>query len=156
MTAHGVSKSNTAPSDPRARIPAGKLWRAGLLAAAVAAVANIVVWTIERMLLGLPLPVPQGAGNEMAPLPVVLVVVVSVVMAIGGTLLLAILNRFVRRPIDWFWGVSAVALLISFGGPLSLPVDTATKAGLTAMHLVAAAAIVGSLTSMSRIPKEAL
>jgi Family of unknown function (DUF6069) len=156
MTAHGISESNTAPSDPRARTPAGRVWRAGLLAAAVAAVANAIVFTIERMALGLSLPVPQGAGAEMAPLSVVMVVVVSVVVGIGATLLLAILNRFVRRPIRIFQGIAAVALLLSFGGPLSLPADIATKVGLSTMHLVAAAAIVGLLTGMSRVPKEAL
>ena len=156
MTTHGISKSGPAPAKRQARTPTGRVWRAGLLAAAVVAVANTTVFTIERMILGLPLPVPQGTGTEMAPLPVVMVLVVSVGAAIGATLLLAILNRFVQRPIGWFWGVSAVVLLLSFSGPLSLPVDTATKAGLTAMHLVAAAAIVGPLSSMSRIPKGAL
>ena len=148
MTVHGISKSNTASSDPRARIPAGKLWRAGLLAAAAAAVANMIIWAIERILLGLALPVPQGAGNEIAPLPVVMVVVVSAVAAIAATLLLAILNRFVQRPIRIFQGIAAVALLLSLGGPLSLPVDIATKVGLSAMHVVAAAAIVGVFTSV--------
>ena len=148
MTAHGISKSNAASSDPRARIPAGKLWRAGLLAAAAAAVANMIIWAIERMLLGLALPVPQGAGNEIAPLPVVMVVVVSAVAAIAATLLLAILNRFVQRPIRIFQGIAAVALLLSVGGPLSLPVDIANKVGLSAMHVAAAAAIVGVFTSV--------
>jgi hypothetical protein len=156
MTTQTISKRNTARSDPRVRIPAGRVWRAGLLAAAVAAVANAIVFTIERMVLALPLPVPQGASGQMAPLPLVMVVVVSLGAAIGATLMLAILNRFVQRSIRWFQGIAAVALLLSFSGPISLPVDTSTKVGLAAMHLVAAAAIVGVLTGMSRIPKEAL
>jgi Family of unknown function (DUF6069) len=156
MTTHGISNSGAAPAQRLGRVTAGRVWRAGLLAATVAAAANAIVFLVERTILGLPLPVPQGANAQLAPLTLVMVVVVSLVVAIAATLLLAILNRFVRRPLGWFRGVSAVVLLLSFGGPLSLPVDTATKAGLAAMHLVAAAAIVGLLTGVSRIPKEAL
>jgi len=156
MSTHGISNSGAGPAQRQGRVPTNRVWRAGLLAAIVAAAANAIVFLVERTILGLPLPVPQGASGQMAPLSLVMVVVVSLGVAIAATLLLVILIRFVHRPLSWFWGVSAAVLLLSFGGPLSLPVDTATKAGLSVMHLVAAAAIVGLLTGMSRIPKEAL
>ncbi len=50
--------------------------------------------------------------------------------------------------------VSVVVLLLSFWGLLSVPVDAATKVALSVMHVVAAAAIVGVLTTLSRAQKQ--
>jgi hypothetical protein len=153
MTADEISKGGAAPADRAGRLPARRLWLAGLLAAVVAAVANLVVFMIERMVLGLVLPVPQGAGGELAPLPASMVVGVSVVAAIGATLLLAILRRFVRQPLRWFQIIAALTLLLSFGGPFWLPADVATKVGLGVMHVVAAATIVGILRAQAGAPE---
>jgi hypothetical protein len=48
------------------------------------------------------------------------------------------------------WIISAVFLILSFFPPLGLPVSTAVKVVLNLMHVVAAAAIVGVLTTLGR------
>jgi hypothetical protein len=78
------------------------------------------------------------------------VVIASVVPAIAATVFLAILGKFAPRPILVFRIISVVFLLVSFGGPLSLPVDISTKVALSVMHVVAGAVIVGMLTMLGR------
>lgn len=129
------------------------LW-VGPLAAVIAAVANLLVFVIAQNLLGIALMGPAGPGStEMAPLPAAAVVISSVVPAIGATVLLAVLGKFLVRPIPVFRIISVVLLILSFAGPLSLPVDVAAKLTLSLMHLVAAVAIVGVLTTLGREKK---
>jgi hypothetical protein len=132
------------------RIVFGRLWWVGPLAAAAAAVANVIVFMIEKNLFGLEFIMPLQPGAEAAPLTVVPVIVTSVIPAIAATILFAVLGRFTRRPILIFQIIALLFLIVSFGGPLNLPVDAATKAGLGVMHIGAWAAIVGVLTTLGR------
>jgi hypothetical protein len=127
------------------------LWWAGLLAALVAAVANLVILVVARNLLDIPVMAPaMPASAEMAPLSAIAIIIASVIPAIGATILLAVLGKFLEYPIRVFWIISVVFLLISFTSPLNLPVDIASKVTLSLMHLIAAVAIVGVLTTLPR------
>jgi hypothetical protein len=133
------------------RVSFSRLLWVGPLAAVVAAVANLIVFVIVQSLLGITLMGPAGPGStEMAPLPATAVIISSAVPAVAATLLLAVLGKFLAHPIRVFWIVSVVVLLLSFAGPLGLPVDAATKIILSLMHGVAAVAIVGVLTTLGR------
>ena len=133
------------------RVALSRLWWAGLVAAVGAAVANILLFTIEKTLLGVPFVMPlQGPGSVPEPLPVGMVAIASAAPAIAATVLLAVLGRLVRRPVLVFQIIAVVFLLASLGGPLSLPVDGATRLALIPMHVVAAAVIVGVLTTLGR------
>ena len=140
--------SSVAASAQSERIATGRLVWAGLLTAATAAVANVVVFTVEKAALGVQFIMPlTGPGSPAAPLPAPAVVIASAVPAVGATILLAVLGRLVSRPIRVFRIIAAVFLLFSFGAPLSLPVDPATQLALMSMHIVAALIIVGILTT---------
>ena len=134
-------------------VPISKLWWVGLVAAVGASITNLVFFTITKSLFTIPYLIPMGGpSGPLRPLSGVLIIVFCVVPAIGATLLLAILGKFVSRPFRVFWIISVVVLLISFMLPLSLPsgVPTSTKIGLGLMHIIAAAVIVGVLTKLGR------
>lgn len=135
--------ANTGQPEPLAN---RRLWRAGLLAVVVAAVANATVFALEKSLLALPMLIVLPPATQPAPLPWSMVIGVSVVAAIVATLLFAILVRITERPRRWFQIIAVIVLLASFWGPFSQPVDLGTQMALAAMHIVAALAIIAILT----------
>jgi hypothetical protein len=133
------------------RVSYSRLLWVGPVAAVTAAIANLVVFLIVQNLLEITLIGPAGPGStEMAPLPAIAVIIASIVPAVAATLLLAVLGKFLARPIQTFWIISIVFLILSFAPPLGLPVDAATKVVMGLMHVVAAIAIVGVLTAFGR------
>ena len=74
----------------------------------------------------------------------------SIVPALAAAVLLAILGRFVKRPFPLFQIMAIIVLLLSFGGPLNLPIGGAEKALLAVMHLVTAFAIIIILSTLAR------
>ena len=143
---------STAPSGGDAssgteRIDTRRLWPAALVAAAAAAVVNVVIRAIA---VG-----PLDVSSDFPPLESVAnTIIASVVGAIAGAVVLALLARFTRRPLRTFWIVAGVFLLASLAGPFgqsSEPGGDATAVGtLIAMHIVTAAIVVGVLTAMTR------
>lgn len=141
----------TASNAKTERISFSRLLWVGPLAAVIAAVANLIVFVIAQNLLGITLMGPAGPGStEMVPMPAIAVVIMSVIPAIGATTLLAVLGKFLARPTRVFWIISLIFLLLSFVTPLGLPVSVAVKVTLELMHVVAAVAIVGVLTTLGR------
>ena len=128
-----------------------RLARAALLAAILAAVANAVVLTIEKNVFKLPMLVTTVPGTNLTPLSYLMVIEVSAAVAIAAALLLIFLARFVAHPIRWFQIIALVILVLSLAGPLSIPVDMATRMALGAMHLVAALVIVWVLTTQTQV-----
>jgi hypothetical protein len=133
--------------------PISKLWWVGLVAAGTAALGNVVFYLISRGLgVSYLMPVEPGS-SELAILPVGVVIFASAVPAVVATILYAILGKFLARPITVFWIISAVVLLLSMALPLvNLPatVDNATVFALEVMHVIAAVATVGVLTTLGR------
>ncbi len=125
-----------------------RLWWAAPLAGAVAATGNLLVWALARA-LAVPLEIPMGA--QATALTAGLIVSASFVPAPLAAVLLATLPRLAARPLRVFQLVGGAALLLSLLGPLALPVAGVTKAVLLAMHVVAALAIIGVLSSAARV-----
>jgi hypothetical protein len=126
----------------------GRLWWAGLLAAVVAAIGNIIVLLITDALFTVPASFPPFAIGP--------VTFFSVVGVVGATAVFALLGRFTQRPIRWFWIISVVVLLLSFIPNIvmlvanTLPGTTvAGVVGLMITHVVAAAAAVGILIGVA-------
>src|SRR5262245_12411912 len=132
------------------RIDLGRLWWASLLAGLGATAANVVVYFIAAAAGAIPPTVlVPTMNNPPAPLTVLPVMFNSFVPALVAGVLLALLNRFVRRPVQVFRIVAAVVLLVSFANPLTIPaVPLAMIIALDLMHIVAAAIIVGVLTTL--------
>ncbi len=119
------------------------LW-VGLLAAMVAAAANTLVRAISVILFDIP--------PDFQPLTLGLVIISSVVGALGATVAFAIVVRFARHPIRLFRMIAVVVLLLSFLNPiLALPgASLQTILTLESMHVVVAAVSVGLLTTLVR------
>ncbi|HJW76344.1 MAG TPA: DUF6069 family protein, partial [Thermoleophilia bacterium] len=131
------------------RVAVRKLWWAALVAAVAAFVGDVIVLVIAEDLLSLSVTVQVPPQYQiLGPLDVAGIAWATVPPAIGATILLAILGRFTRRPFLIFQITAAVSLLLSFGGPLSLPVSEAVKIVLGLIHIVAAGAIVGVLSTL--------
>ncbi len=141
---------NTKPAG-KERIAYGMLPWVALLAALAAAIANALVYfaasglgTVSQSVL---LPSPTG----LSPLTVGLVVITSVIGAIGAAIVFAIIGLFARRPVRLFRIVAAVVLILSFVPPATVPgVPVAMRLSLVVMHVVAWAVSVGLLTALAR------
>lgn len=118
---------------------------AGPLAGVAAAAANAVVFYVG-VALGLVSESVGVANGE--PLAVSAVVISTLVPALFGTVLFAVLGRFTRRPVRIFRIVAAVVLVLSLVTPFTIPGITAGMIlVLLLMHVVAAAVITGVLTA---------
>jgi len=134
-------------------IPISKLWWVGLVAAAAASIANLIFFWVTKSVFGIPYIIPMGGpGGPLMAMPAALIIVFSAVPAVGATILLAILSKVASRPMRVFWIISVVVFVLSFVLPIGLPssVATATRIGLPLMHVIAAAVIVGVLTTLGR------
>ena len=134
----------------RSRISFARLAAAGSLAAIVAAVADVVVYSIGRA-SGASMVMPYQWGQPPAVLPISIILSTDVVAAILATITFGLLVNFTDRGLRTFQIVSVPALLVSFAAPLSLAQTAgSTKATLLAMHTVAAAGIVAALSLLGR------
>ena len=149
-----TSSSTTITRRQPVRVVTGHIWLAGLLAAALAAVADIVIRAIGIAVGAVP--------ADYALLQPARIVVVSLLAALVATGLLAALARWVRRPVRTFRIVAVVFLVISFLGPLGAgaatssggPASGGTIATMLLMHIVAAAIIIGVLTMPGRAARQ--
>jgi len=146
--------TNTSSSSALAQkvAPISKLWWVGLVAAAVSALGNVIFYWVSKG-LGVSYMMPAEPGStDLAPLPVVFVIIASVLPAVVATAVYAGLGRFLARPVRTFWIIAVVLLVASFAMPLTLPaaVSGGTIFSLEVMHVIAAAAIVGVLTTLGR------
>ena len=65
-----MTEASTGTGSPsRAALPAGPVWRAGLLATAAAVVVNAVVWVLLQQVLDVGLQIPGPAGQHRAERP---------------------------------------------------------------------------------------
>ncbi len=126
------------------RSPAGRLLRRGLLAAVLAAVASALVLVVWSSLFGAVVVSPDEVLT-LGP-----VVAASAIGAVGAAVVLGVIDRFSRRPIRVFRVIALVVLLLSL-----VPIPLQGIAGLSAgalilIHVVAAAVVVGVLTTTPR------
>ena len=128
----------------------GRIVAAGAAAAVVAAVADVIVYSIGRA-SGVSMLAPFQWGQPPVVLPISLLLATVLVAAVLATIMFGLLVRFNSNGVRLFQIVSVPALLLSFGAPLSLPqTDASTKATLIAMHIVSAVAIVLVLSFLGR------
>ena len=129
------------------RVAWGRLVPAGALALVLAAAANAVVYLVASSLGAMPQDVD---ANGQGPITLPMVAATSAAGAVAGTLVYALIGRFARRPVRVFRAVSALALVLSFAGPMTIPgAPPAMVAALLLMHVVAAIAVVGPLTTLA-------
>lgn len=132
-----------ATTETRARPQLTEVARRGLLAVGLSVAANVVVLAVAKELLDL---APNLQALDWRP-----VIFLTVVGAVGATLVYAGLTRIAARPDRTFIIVAGVVLVLSFlPDVLFLPGDpgatTAAIAALMLMHVVVAVICVWVLT----------
>lgn len=132
------------------RVDTKRLPVAALVAAAVSAAGNFVLYLIATAALGAIEVQMGGPQAPVTPLSGVLVIIMSALPALLAAGLLWLLNRFVARPFAVFQAIAVVGALISLAGPLTLQVGLASKVVLSLMHIIAAVAIVMVLRQRAR------
>jgi len=123
------------------------IWISGLIGWALAFVGVLILFGTAR-LFGVTLQVGTPPDwTTLIPLPIAQLISATFVPAAVATVLYVILRLvFKYNATRIFWVIAVIALLLSFGGPLSLAVSTVNKIILALMHVVTTVAIVWALT----------
>ena len=109
---------------------------------AAAVSAAVIVWLVAVPIAGLDLLVRPG-GNATQHVRLGSVVVVSLLAALLGCGLLALLERLIPARARTAWTVvAAVVLLLSLAGPLTGGTTPAVTVTLSLMHLAMGAALI--------------
>jgi hypothetical protein len=139
-----------------ARYSYRRLSWAGPLATSLAIFANALYYQIskafgEKYILPL-----DGTASHLGAMPFLMVAWATLVAGLLATLLFACLLRFARKPVTVFLSVAVTALLVSFGGPFSLPAgELQTKLLLSGMQIITAVLITAGilLLGQKRTPR---
>ena len=130
--------------------PMMRPWRARALVVIAAVLAALVVWLVTDPLLGVDLAAPTGPGSEqLQTITPALVAGTSLVVALAGWGLLAVLGRFTARPRPIWTAIAVLVGLLSLAGPLSTiaPTTVANGVSLALMHLAVAAVLIPGLAA---------
>ena len=122
------------------------LWRAGLIAAVLAATANALIYGIGRMAGTIPQSVEVDALSGNGPVTVTAVIFTSVLAVLVATLFYAVLRRTARRPERTFLIAGTILLVVSLTMPFSIPgVPMKMAVTLALMHITTAIVALGGL-----------
>jgi Family of unknown function (DUF6069) len=135
--------STGAGSPARAALPAGPVWRAGLLAALAATVVNGVVWFLLQRVFDVGLEIPsQPGGTELTSLPLSAVLFITAFSSLVGAVVLWLLTR--RGPSGVrLWAILAVAFGVLSALPaLGLDTSIGRRLGLVLFHLLATVTVL--------------
>jgi hypothetical protein len=122
--------------------------RARALVVVAAVLAALAVWLVADPLLGVDLAAPARPGSkELMSITPALVAGTSLVVALAGWALLALLERFTTRAHTTWTAIAVLVALLSLGGPLSTLASTTAANGLSLalMHLAVAAVLIPGL-----------
>jgi hypothetical protein len=141
------------------KIAYGRLWKAALAAAVLAAAANLFIY-LAAAGAGIQLLVPAPSNStQMVPMSFLSIILVGAFAAAGAALLLTFFGipffqGRLPRPTRILWATAIVVWFFSLAGPLGLPVNFQAKAAMFLMHTVTAAVIVIVLTLFGRQKKK--
>jgi hypothetical protein len=130
--------------------PTTRPWRARALAVIAAVLAALAVWLVTDPLLGVDLAAPTRPGSEeLQSITPALVAGTSLVAALAGWGLLALLDRFSARPRTIWTAIAVLVGLLSLAGPLSTIASTTVANGLSLalMHLAVAGVLIPGLAA---------
>lgn len=131
------------------RLNRARLWRLGTIAAAIAAIINLVILGIGRA-AGVPFVVPMFGGAAAAVSPLVILVTIVVWFVLGLLLTMVVASRQPGR-LRAMQIVATVITVVSLIQPLGVDADAATRVLLAIMHPVTGAAFV---LALSRVQAE--
>jgi hypothetical protein len=134
------------PNSKPVRQSIGSIWKAGIVAAAVAAAANIVLYFLGRALGAFPDTALTPMGR---PVDAVATVMVSVLGVLAGALVYTVLTRLLdaARAKRWFLLIAIVVLVLMAPSPVGIPGAPLSQVVIMEiMHLVAGVSAIYFLT----------
>ncbi len=119
-------------------------WYTRVLVVAATVGAALVVWLIAKPLIGGAFTIPLAGGTQTIVVGWVSVIAITLVASLAAWGLLAMLERFTLHARAAWTAIAAVALLLSFAGPLfaASAASAGTKLSLALMHVVVAAVLI--------------
>jgi hypothetical protein len=137
---------NTSSTRPTVRL--GSILRAGAIGTVLAIVGNVILFFIASAIGWMPQDVITPMGQ---PIGLQAVLSISVAAGVGATIVYALLTRFTKNPVRWFYIAAGLVFLLMFFNPFTLPgVGAGQIIALEVMHIVTAAALVWALTTQAR------
>ena len=137
--------------DNRQKVATNHLWWVTLVAIVLAIVGNLVLYFIGGAIVAGGLTAVPPGETEPIVLPLAVIIVATVIPAIIGAIIFALLNR-THRPITNFRILAVIVTFVSFVPVFQLPaeVTVGNKIVLALMHIWAAFAITGILTTFGK------
>jgi Family of unknown function (DUF6069) len=140
-----MTEASTGTGSPsRAALPAGPVWRAGLLAALAATVVNALVWVLLQQVLDVGLQVPAEPGStELSELPLGPVIGVTATSSLLGAAVLRLLTRRRGPSGIRLWAILAVTFGVLSALPaFGIDVSIGRRLGLVLFHLLATVVVL--------------
>lgn len=126
----------------------GKLIGASLLGIISAVVANSIVYGIFSTLDAIPDTILSPFNNE--PITNISIIIDTTIGTLGASLVYVGFLAWVKQPIRRYQILSAILLILSFAYPLLIEdIPLKMYLALNVMHIIAAAVIVGVLTTFA-------
>jgi hypothetical protein len=126
------------------------IWLLALIGGAIGAAINSLIALVFPSLTGQPLQAPNPATQVLENMPLVAVIMASIVPSFAAAGVLLLLRRFTANGTQIFQILGVVLALLSCLPAFGMPITTEVKIVLSIMHLVAAAAIVLTLTRLQK------
>jgi hypothetical protein len=122
------------------------IWLLALIGGVIGAIINSLIALIAPSLTGQALTVPNPSTQVLENLPLFAIIAASIVPSFVGAGVLLLLRRFFPNGTQIFQIFGAVLAVLSCIPAFGMPITNEVKVVLSVMHLVAAAAIVLTLT----------
>jgi predicted Co/Zn/Cd cation transporter (cation efflux family) len=135
-----ISTSSSTAQDSAVAAPRRR-WRAGVVVAAV--LLALLTWLVANLIDASPIQVRMQ--DEVVGITGVSVLMTSVLAALAGWALLALLERLSPAGRRIWTAIAVVVLLLSLIAPLSYGIGAASKWSLVALHVVTGLVLIAGL-----------
>jgi Family of unknown function (DUF6069) len=128
----------------------GKFVLAGLIGGAIAAVINVILFFAGQALNGGPMAVTPPGQAGQAPLPLVMVIIMSILPGIIAGALYGILLRFTARAKLIFFVIAAIVFIFEFFAAITAGSTLTTIVVLELMHVIVAGLVIWRILGAAR------
>jgi Family of unknown function (DUF6069) len=119
------------------------VWKPRVLAVVISVLSALVVWAIARYAIGIVMRTPASGAQHGSVIGAGFVLITSLVAALAGWGLLAMLERLTSSPGKVWTAIAVVVFVLSLSAPwYGAGVSTSGRISLTMMHVIVAATLI--------------